>query len=53
MVGIFFAKIGGLIGVRSNVIRVGILVPDSLGKAGAHQGRAMLLTMLLQISAML
>ena len=38
------AKIGGLIGGRPNVIRVGILVPDSLGKAGAHPGSAMLLT---------
>ena len=45
------AKIGGYIGARPNVIRVGILVPDSLGKDGAHPGSAELVYALLLASA--
>ena len=48
--GIFGAKIGGYIGARPNVIRVGILVPDSLGKDGAHPGSAELVYALLLTS---
>ena len=44
------AKIGGYIGARPNVIRVGILVPDSLGKDGAHPGSAELVYALLLAS---